>query len=327
MRSWVARSSGFWGGRSGSSVVTAPILSATDIHALADEVSVLKSRLALNPKASEARKQGEQASRYLGSGMEYEESRAYQMGDDVRHLNWRLMARTGQAHTKLFQEERQESWTLIVDQRQAMRFGTQTRLKVTQAARAAGLFAWWAQQAGRPLEGVAMSETVRHSPTFEGRSSFEHFMEFVSVPCPPKTGEAVRVESRLSDELLACLNRLQPGARLVILSDFADLDTAAVRLLAALSERVMVQAVLLEDPAERRLPALSGLRLQSLNGGAIQSALSAAQRQQYQAWAESYFAEKLHTLASVGVWATSLSTGASLQSLIAGLETRGGYGR
>jgi uncharacterized protein (DUF58 family) len=292
--------------------LTDPILSARAIHALADEVAQLGDKIGVNPKASDARKQGEQTSRYLGSGMEYEESRAYQPGDDVRHLNWRLMARTGQAYTKLFQEERQESWTVIVDQRQSMRFGTQSRLKVVQAARAAGLFAWLAEQNARPLEGVALAEGARTSPIFEGRGTFERFMEFVSVPCPPLRNVT---ESRLSDELLACLNRLQSGSRLVILSDFADLDDASLRVLAALSEKVMVQAVLLEDPVERNLPKLPGLKLQSLNGGFELDHLSERQHHSYQQWAQHYFDEKIHRLAGLGISAVSLSTVDSLAHL------------
>lgn len=302
--------------------VQAPILSAQQIHALGDEVSQMATKSVANPKASEARKQGEQASRYLGSGMEYEESRRYEPGDEVRRINWRLMARTGQAYTKLFQEERQESWTLVLDQRQSMRFGTRHHLKVVQAARAAGFFAWQAQQSGLPVEGIALSEQVRNSATFEGSGTFERFMEFASVACPPL---AVTQESRLYDELLVCQQRLQSGARLIILSDFKDLDDATLQLLAALQDKVMIKAVLVYDPVEKQLPSLPGLKLQSLNGEFEVSQLSAQQAKAYQQWSSQYFDHKIQRLNQVGVTVVSLSTEDSLQVLNDQLSVGGVY--
>ncbi|QBZ82059.1 hypothetical protein GHNINEIG_00083 [Hydrogenovibrio crunogenus] len=307
-----------------SQQVQAPILSEQQIHALGDEVSQIVTKPIANPKASEARKQGEQASRYLGSGMEYEESRRYQPGDEVRRINWRLMARTGQAHTKLFQEERQESWTLLLDQRQSMRFGTRQSLKVVQAARAAGFFAWQAQQSGLPVEGIALSEQVRNSATFEGNGTFERFMEFASVPCPPL---AVTQEPRLYDELLVCQQRLQSGDRLIILSDFKDLDEATLQLLAALQDKIMIKAVLVYDPVEKQLPPLPGLKLQSLNGEFEVSQLSAQQAKAYQQWSAQYFDHKIQRLNQVGVTVVSLSTVDSLQVLNDQLNVGGVYAR
>lgn len=323
---WQAFKSWFNQGSSDSLApqVQAPILSAQQIHALGDEVSQMAAKSVANPKASEARKQGEQASRYLGSGMEYEESRPYQPGDEVRRINWRLMARTGQAYTKLFQEERQENWTLIIDQRQSMRFGTRHRLKVVQAARAAGFFAWQAQQSGLPVEGIALSEQVRNSATFEGSGAFERFMEFASVACPPL---AVTQESRLYDELLVCQQRLQSGSRLIILSDFKDLDEATLQLLAALQDKIMIKAVLIYDPVEKQLPSLPGLKLQSLNGDFEVSQLSAQQAKAYQNWSTQYFDQKIQRLNQVGVTVVSLSTIDSLQVLNDQLNVGGVYAR
>lgn len=299
--------------------VSRPILSQQEIHALGDEVARFYRKPFPNPKASDAKKQGEQASRYLGSGMEYEESRAYQPGDEVRRINWRLMARTGQPFTKRFQEERQENWTLLVDQRQSMRFGTQTRLKVTQAARVAGYFAWQAQRQAVPLDAIRLSEHSQPSPVFEGQGTFDRLMAFVSMPCPPLQNVQ---ESRLYDELMACQAQLQSGSRLMIISDFMDLDEACLQVLAALREKVMVMAVMIVDPVEKRLPNLSGVQLQSLNGDFKIEHLSVQQQKNYQAWSQGYFTKKLDGLAQVGVKTKLLSSEQDLSAL-ADLDLRG----
>ncbi|PLA75298.1 DUF58 domain-containing protein [Hydrogenovibrio sp. SC-1] len=303
--------------------VNLPILSEQAIHQLADEIAAVASRPITNPKASEAQKQGEQASRYLGSGMEYEESRRYQPGDEVRRLNWRLMARTGQAYTKLFQEERQESWTVILDQRASMRFGTQSQLKVTQAMRVAGFFAWQAAQAHLPLAAIALGDTVRTSAIFEGQSTYAQFMAFASVPCPPIEDKDL---PQLEDELLDCQHRLKAGDRLLIISDFQDLTQRALQLLAALQSKVMVKAVIIYDPVEKKLPALSGIALQSLNGGVKFDSLTAQQQQAYQVWAEKYYAEKQQNLANTGVWVVTLSTTESLSQFNLRLMAEASYG-
>src|SRR6185312_7752608 len=94
------------------------------------------------------------ASKLRGRGVDYVESRAYQPGDDIRQMDWRLTARSGRPHTKLFQEEREQSVLLIVDGNPSMHFGTRERFKSVQAARTAALAAWAAVQGGDRIGAV-----------------------------------------------------------------------------------------------------------------------------------------------------------------------------
>src|SRR5215813_1795413 len=87
-------------------------------------------------------------SRFRGRGVDYVESRGYQPGDDIRQMDWRVTARTGRPHTKVFQEEREQSILLVVSHNASMRFGTRVRFKSVQAARAAALVAWAAALGG-----------------------------------------------------------------------------------------------------------------------------------------------------------------------------------
>lgn len=104
------------------------------------ELLAQRARAARKPlplRRSRAAPAGPQASRVHGRGMDYAESRAYQPGDDVRRLDWRLTARSGKLHTKLFQEEREGRLLVLLDTHASMRFGTRARFKSVQAARAA----------------------------------------------------------------------------------------------------------------------------------------------------------------------------------------------
>lgn len=85
---------------------------------------------------------GAYLSPFKGRGMDFEESRIYQDGDDIRNMDWRVTARTGTAHTKVFREERERSVLMWVDYRRPMFFATQGAFKSVLAARAAALLSW-----------------------------------------------------------------------------------------------------------------------------------------------------------------------------------------
>ncbi|MFZ2753173.1 MAG: DUF58 domain-containing protein, partial [Lysobacteraceae bacterium] len=91
---------------------------------------------------------GQAQSQMRGRGMEYAESREYANGDDARHIDWRLTARTGRPHTKLFQAERERLTLIVADTAPTLYFGTRTRFKSVQAARAGAIAAWAAVRDG-----------------------------------------------------------------------------------------------------------------------------------------------------------------------------------
>ena len=106
--------------------------------------SLLKLRQAatgldLRSRFIRARQGGSYMSAFKGMGMEFDEVRPYQPGDEVRHLDWRVTARTGRPHTKLFREERERPILLWVDYRANMFFATRGVFKSVLAARAAAL--------------------------------------------------------------------------------------------------------------------------------------------------------------------------------------------
>ncbi|NKB46587.1 MAG: DUF58 domain-containing protein, partial [Legionellales bacterium] len=92
-----------------------------------------------------------------GRGMEFDEVRAYQAGDDIRTMDWRVTARTNKPHIKLYHEERERPVLLLVDFRPAMFFGTRVTFKSVIAAKVAALLGWAAIANGDRLGGVVFS--------------------------------------------------------------------------------------------------------------------------------------------------------------------------
>ena len=198
-------------------------------------------------------------SRIKGRGMEYDESRLYQPGDDVRYLDWRVTARTGKAHTKLFCEERERPVFLWVDCRAPMFFATRGRLKMVAAAETAALLAWSAAQEGDRVGGVVFSEKFhREMKPKRGRASVLRLIhELVSCGAPDSgfpAGEAVAGTRGADQALLRLAHLVRPGSLVFAISDFRGIDEAgetAVRQLTAHSEVFFVFA---SDAAERQLP-------------------------------------------------------------------------
>src|SRR6056300_461999 len=113
-------------------------------------------RLARRKKALSALT-GPNKSNFRGRGIDFEEVRSYQPGDDIRTIDWRVTARTGSAHTKLFREERERPVLVVVDQRSSMFFGSSHCFKSVLAAQLASLIAWSALDAGDRVGGLVFN--------------------------------------------------------------------------------------------------------------------------------------------------------------------------
>lgn len=288
-----------------------PILSAQQIADWGQELEAYWASLPSSQRLSELALFGDQSSRFRGQGMEYEESRLYQPGDELRHLNWRLMARTGKAFTKLFQEERQAQWVILLDQRQSMRFATQGQLKVTQGARIAGWLAWMAQQQRVQIQAIGLSETVSMTPVIQGMNLYQQVMQALAIPCPPK---ADQVEPKLADVLNQLKAHWPNGTRVWIISDFADLTESDQAWLTAMNESWHLSAFWIEDPAEVQLPAKQPLKLQTHHQAWL---LDNQQQSQYQTWAKPQRDKHQAWLKQAGVDVHSVQTTDNLQRILA----------
>jgi len=101
---------------------------------------------------------GNYLSRSKGSGMEFDEVRHYQTGDDIRAIDWRVTARTGKTHTKLFREEIERPVLIATDLNDSMFFGSQLLFKSVQSAHLAALVAWHAKSRGDRIGGIVFNQ-------------------------------------------------------------------------------------------------------------------------------------------------------------------------
>jgi uncharacterized protein (DUF58 family) len=185
-----------------------------------------------------------------GRGMEYAESREYAIGDDARHIDWRLTARSGKPHTKLFQAERERLTLVVADTAPALYFGTRVRFKSVQAARAGAIAAWAAARDGDRIAALRGSSVEPPVPPASGpRGALRVLDALVRWYARPPSGD---------DGLAVALDHarrlLRPGSRLVVLADPASIAAIPAQRWPALAMHNEVFVLLLSDPLERDPP-------------------------------------------------------------------------
>jgi len=188
--------------------------------------------------------------RLRGQGMEYEESRAYVVGDDIKIMDWRVMARTGEAHTKVFAEERERSFMLTVDLSSSMFFGTRYSFKSWAAAQLAAHIGWLATFSGDRLGGLVSSMNslypIKPGKTRAGLMSlFHRLAESCDVELP-----VTPANSRLNLMLGELQQSIKPGSVIVVISDFLGIDTKTPGLLHSLARHNDMIAFWVHDRTE-----------------------------------------------------------------------------
>lgn len=211
-----------------------------------------------------ATRSGGHLSRFRGRGMEFDESRPYVPGDNPRNMDWRVTARTGKAHVKRYQEERERPVWLTVDLGPSMRFGTRTAFKSVIAARAAALLAWAAAEKGDRIGGLIFDETRhferRPAPRTRGLLPLLHALS--QQPLPGEAGG----HAGLTEAAVHLTRLVRPGSLVFLLSDFYNIAADNATWLTRLSEHSEVVLVDVVDPIELftppagRYPVTDGVR-------------------------------------------------------------------
>jgi|GEM_PF-151536 uncharacterized protein (DUF58 family) len=213
-----------------------------------------------------AQMQGESRSRYRGRGMEFEEARVYSPGDDVRTIDWRVTARTGIPHTKVFREERERPVHILVDQRSNMFFGSQKLFKSVFAAEIAAILAWAALEGSDRIGGQIVGDN--RETDFRAKRSRHSVLRFIrelhsfNHDLPGGTSQAdIDLRPSIAAMLAECQRLVRPGTALFVISDFIDIDEEAQRSLSMISRHADITLIRVLDPLETEIPAVGRTRL------------------------------------------------------------------
>ena len=220
-----------------------------------------------------------------GRGLEFEEVRPYVAGDDARTIDWRVTARRGKPHTKLFREERERPVWIVADLHPGLYFGSKRQFKSAVLLQAAALLAWVAALGGDRVGAIiANGSAAPHILPPRGREAGVLPILQALVESQPRAPGAP-VHTGLQTALTTLRPLLQPGSLVLLLSDFAQVDAPLQDMLAGIARQNDCRLLWLTDPLERNgLPAGEhrvGLpqRLWWVNGQASRHAWQAA-------WAE-----------------------------------------
>lgn len=207
-------------------------------------------------RSAGARLSGSHLSRFRGRGMDYQESRAYQAGDDIRSMDWRVTARTGTPHTKLYQEERERPVVLFLDLNPGMFFGSRGMLKSVVAARAAALIAWAAAAHGDRIGSMLFNHDHHDLPPRSGINGALRLIRQVVEQTEPRTGIGAQPHPGGLNAALRRLRRVsRPGSLIVLLGDYYAIDEHSGDHLLRLRQHSDVVAIQIVDPLEETAPA------------------------------------------------------------------------
>lgn len=196
---------------------------------------------------------GPHATRQRGRGMEFSEARPYLPGDDVRSIDWRLTARTGRPHTKLFREERDRTCYLLLDLAPEMYFGSQGQLKARLATLLAARFSWQALQQGDKVGGlILLGEQAHYQAPAGRRQALLHWL--TRLLAAYQAGLARPADCPTLAQGLGRLNPvLRPGSQIVVLSDFYRLNGPGLLWLRRLHRQHELRCVQIMDSLELRV--------------------------------------------------------------------------
>ncbi|MEM1058413.1 MAG: DUF58 domain-containing protein [Verrucomicrobiota bacterium] len=201
-------------------------------------------------------------SAFKGRGMDFEEVREYQIGDDVRTIDWNVSARTGTTHIKKFREERELSIVIMVDVSASGIIGTGEQSKRDLAAEIASVLAFSAAKNGDRVGLILFtSEVEQFLPARKGRAHIFRLIHEILFFTPQKPGTSCA-------EALNFLNHVFPRRAIVFLvSDF--IDEGFEKKLKTTNQKHDLIAIQISDPSESTLPQVGWITMDDAETGEL----------------------------------------------------------
>lgn len=235
---------------------------------------------------------------YKGRGLSFASVRPYVPGDDVRAIDWKVTARTGEPHIKQHIEERELTLMLVIDGSASVLFGTQDKQKRDFAAELGSVLALSATSNQDKAGLLIFSDHIEHYiPPRKGRHHIQRLIRDLLTFEPEGTG------SDLSAALRTVNRVLSPGAIVFLLSDFLMPAGSYRRELLITGQRYETVAVILRDPLEEHIPDVGLMGLHDAETGAVEwvDTTSKAWQQQFQKQQKQLQTERETVLRQSGV--------------------------
>ncbi len=222
---------------------------------------------------------GEYHSVFKGRGMAFSEVREYQLGDDIRSIDWNVSARFNHPFVKVFEEERELTVMLLVDVSGSGEFGTVTQLKKEVAAELCAVLAFSALQNNDKVGVIFFSDVVeKFIPPKKGRSHILRIVREVLDFRPE------RRSTRIAEGLRYLTSDIKKRSIAFLISDFLDEGYDDALKIAAKKHDLI--GVRLHDPREGELPGVGLVRFRDAESGEALWADTAdpAVRSEYARW-------------------------------------------
>jgi uncharacterized protein (DUF58 family) len=203
---------------------------------------------------------GQYESAFKGRGMEFAEVREYQVGDDIRTIDWNVSARFGHPFVKVFHEERELTVMLVLDLSGSHRFGTRNKFKRELLAEVAGMLAFLAIRTNDKVGAILFSSKVeKYIPPKKGASHVWRLIKEVFTYQPDDLSTDL-------DGVLTFLNRVAKRHAIVFLISDC-MDTGFEKSLRLTSKKHDLTVIRITDPAEETLPNVGFVTLRDPETG------------------------------------------------------------
>ncbi len=209
------------------------------------------------------------ASVFRGQGLNFEEVREYAEGDDIRNMDWKVTARTGDPHMKVFREERERSVMLCIDQGPHMNFGTRGTFKSVQAARAAALLGWAANGLHDRVGGILFGRQSQGQSYFRPTKDRRAMWQLLKTLTDTDEESGTSKPQLLVDTLTKANRGVGTGGLIFVIADFNQPLVDLKKSLSQLYQHHSVVLIPVDDPADMELPDMGQTLFRDTQGNLI----------------------------------------------------------
>ncbi|MXV53243.1 DUF58 domain-containing protein [Pedobacter sp. HMF7647] len=200
---------------------------------------------------------GRHASKLRGRGMDFEEVRQYVAGDDIRNIDWKVTARIGETYSKVFNEEKERTTFILLDQGSRMFFGSKRFVKSVSAAHAAAIGAFYTIKRGDRVGGIVFGdEEYDYVAPKRSKALVQHFMQLITKHnrALPERKVIREGPGRLKEMLKRTQAAVSHDFVITIISDFSDFDPELRQQILGLANHNDVILIHIDDEMDEVLP-------------------------------------------------------------------------